>query len=519
MKNDKEFSIKETVNKNIERVQFPAFNQHSSLLGWCSMNYPRVLQNPQFMPKPKPKEYDDNLDFLYQKRKKEQQNNQLIKPFTNYQLTKEAVILEDIGAPPPGFKKTLKQLTTANPESKALIYNQTYKDYDPYLNIKPINSQFKQEQNENFTRTIRQVGDVVYNQTYENEDIRHLKKLPNSILSEQNLQEALNPKLKFLNLHNHTWLKMEQISKIGYFAINLEELVLSNTELEDDILMELAKSCRNLKVIDVSSCPKLTETGIRNFLDYTSKYLQGFKCASNLQSITDYSLEPLQNAPFLSIVNISFCNNLTSNFTKYLLQSGCRLKELQIATVENLQADLLSDLISRSKVDMEYLDLSFIPTKDISDSVISATSLCTNIHTLILSGSTNISDSSVGRLSSLHKLKQLKLGGIQYLADNTLVYIAQSCNKLEMLELNNCSKLGEQGLEGILKALPHLQVISINFTPEIQDPFLQEKRNEYPKVNIIRTINKMTDPKDDGLRMPLPLESVVMQRPKKKKKK
>jgi len=29
----------------------------------------------------------------------------------------------------------------------------------------------------------------------------------------------------------------------------------------------------------------------------------------------------------------------------------------------------------------------------------------------------------------------------------------------------------------------------------------------------------MTDPKDDGLRMPLPLESVVMQRPKKKKKK
>lgn len=46
--------------------------------------------------------------------------------------------------------------------------------------------------------------------------------------------------------------------------------------------MELAKSCRNLKVIDVSSCPKLTETGIRNFLDYTSKHLLGFKCASNL---------------------------------------------------------------------------------------------------------------------------------------------------------------------------------------------------------------------------------------------
>jgi len=29
----------------------------------------------------------------------------------------------------------------------------------------------------------------------------------------------------------------------------------------------------------------------------------------------------------------------------------------------------------------------------------------------------------------------------------------------------------------------------------------------------------MTDLKDDGLRMPLPLKSVVMERPKKKKKK
>ena len=60
------------------------------------------------------------------------------------------------------------------------------------------------------------------------------------------------------------------------------------------------------------------------------------------------------------------------------------------------------------------------------------------------------------------------------------------------------------------KAIPNLEIISINFTPEISDAYLQEKRSEYPKVNIIRTINKMTDPKDDGLRMPLPLESVVM---------
>ncbi|CAD8099386.1 unnamed protein product [Paramecium sonneborni] len=281
------------------------------------MNYPRVLQNPQFIPKPKPKEYDDNLDFLYQKRKKVLQsqdqirNNKIINQLNYLQIINQIknLQLQKICVPPPGFKKTLKQLTTAKPESKALIYNQTYKDYDPQI--------------------------------------------------------------------------------------------------------------------------------------------------------------------------------------YYLIQYHVLNKKWNIQ----------------------------IYKKDINDSVISATSFCSNIHTLILSGSTNVSDSSVGRLSSLHKLKQLKLG------DNTQIYIAQSCSKLEMLKLNNCTKLGEQGLEEILQVLFYiyiifiqvlsiLQVISINFTPEISDTFLQEKRNEYPKVNIIRTINKMTDPKDDGLRMPLPLEN-----PKKKKKK
>jgi F-box/leucine-rich repeat protein 2/20 len=65
----------------------------------------------------------------------------------------------------------------------------------------------------------------------------------------------------------------------------------------------------------------------------------------------------------------------------------------------------LAELIARSKNELEYLDLSFIPTKDVNDSVVSAVSLCGNVHTLILTGSTNVSDSSIGRLSNLHKLK------------------------------------------------------------------------------------------------------------------
>lgn len=63
----------------------------------------------------------------------------------------------------------------------------------------------------------------------------------------------------------------------------------------------------------------------------------------------------------------------------------------------------------------------------------------------------------------------------------------------------------------------------INFTPNITDEKIEAVKNELNKeakktVNIIRNIYKMTDPGDDGLRMPLPLASMKIKKPKKKKK-
>lgn len=70
---------------------------------------------------------------------------------------------------------------------------------------------------------------------------------------------------------------------------------------------------------------------------------------------------------------------------------------------------------------------------------------------------------------------------------------------------------------------PNLKQLLINFTPNITDEKIDAARQEFNKdmkrtVRIIRNINKMTDPADDGLRMPLPLASMKIKKPKKKKK-
>ena len=70
-----------------------------------------------------------------------------------------------------------------------------------------------------------------------------------------------------------------------------------------------------------------------------------------------------------------------------------------------------------------------------------------------------------------------------------------------------------------IKTLTHLKIIHINFTPNISDEKLKEVRETAKHLNIVRNISKMTDPNDDGLRMPIPPASMKIKKPKKKKAK
>jgi F-box/leucine-rich repeat protein 2/20 len=69
-----------------------------------------------------------------------------------------------------------------------------------------------------------------------------------------------------------------------------------------------------------------------------------------------------------------------------------------------------------------------------------------------------------------------------------------------------------------MKNYPGQKTLLINFTPNISDEKIKEIKEGNKNLKIIRTISKMTDPADDGLRMPIPPASLKIKKPKKKKK-
>lgn len=66
--------------------------------------------------------------------------------------------------------------------------------------------------------------------------------------------------------------------------------------------------------------------------------------------------------------------------------------------------------------------------------------------------------------------------------------------------------------------MSNIKTIMINFTPNISEEKLKDVRELAKGMQIVRNIVKMTDPADDGLRMPIPLASLKIKKPKKKKK-
>ena len=112
-------------------------------------------------------------------------------------------------------------------------------------------------------------------------------------------------------------------------------------------------------------------------------------------------------------------------------------------------------------------------------------------------------------------LTEFRLAGVNIESENSLIKFCQNAPSLEILDINNYKALGETGLNMICKALPKLKTIYMNFTENITPAFLDEARQNFAGIKFIRTIVKMSDPKDNNLYVPLPPKKL----PKKKKKK
>ena len=121
----------------------------------------------------------------------------------------------------------------------------------------------------------------------------------------------MGEKLEYLDLQYKADISNDLINKIGYLAPNIKELNLASTNIDNNVLIELGKSCKKLEAIDISLCHKVEEHAVLSFLKDNGQ-LKKFSANHMDKAITDACLGALKDSEELHVLSINFCTQVTS---------------------------------------------------------------------------------------------------------------------------------------------------------------------------------------------------------------
>jgi F-box/leucine-rich repeat protein 2/20 len=423
-------------------------------------------------------------------------------------------------------KPTSLTLATTPYEVRADIFQQANSQLDKYSTVKPMRCLLGPNKDHKFERKIRQIGEITYSPQEESEDMRHLKRLPNWILTEENLMEIMSPELLELNLQNNYWVTNDLMNKIGYFAPNVRALDLSYTNCNDDTLVELAKSAHHLRAVNISNCRQVSAAGLARFLELAS-VLESLDCCHNPYADDD-SLRALALLPGLNSLALSF-TNVGARTIDALADKLLHFKQLRLSSCPNVRAEGVLRILDKSFESLEVVDLSFNDREGFNNTLMPKIGSCPHLRLLILTGLPAISDEGINqlingerkegkftKLEGFKALEEVRVGGLPNLSDN-LSHLFKVAPNIRSLEVNGLERLTDNFLEHA-KGLPRLEIVLLNFTGGISDQKVEEVRASHPRTRWVRNLVKPTDPKDDGLRMPYPPAGLKKKKPKAKKK-
>ena len=145
------------------------------------------------------------------------------------------------------------------------------------------------------------------------ENIKSVQRLPQTILSEENLRVYLTSETEKLNLEHSYWLKDVFLDKIGRMAPNLRQLSLRRLKISNRAFTEIASHLKHLERLDISDCPNIQESGMRSLMTNNKNTLRQLQCSNTTNAITDNVMDLIAWSPNLNFLDISYAKQVTDD--------------------------------------------------------------------------------------------------------------------------------------------------------------------------------------------------------------
>lgn len=161
-------------------------------------------------------------------------------------------------------------------------------------------------------RKVKQLNDISFEgdsgeeegaEIYEN--VRTVQRLPQTILTEENLRVYLTKETEKLDLEHSYWLKDTFLDKVGRMAPNLRWLSLRRIKISNRAFNEIATHLKQLERIDISDCTLIQPPSFKLMLSNNKSTLQQIQASNTPSAVTDEVMDLLAWTPNLTFLDIS----------------------------------------------------------------------------------------------------------------------------------------------------------------------------------------------------------------------
>ncbi|CDW83748.1 UNKNOWN [Stylonychia lemnae] len=431
-------------------------------------------------------------------------------------------------------KLSVGTVTTTKYQERTQIFDQLNDKAREYSSILPQQNYFGQTpdpmKDPYNRRKVKQLNDISFEESEDEdefEDVKNLKRLPRTVITEESLKQYLGSETEKVNLEHHYWLKDNFIDKIGRMAPNLRELCIRRLKISNRAFSEIVMNLRKLENIDISDCPNIHYSGMHILLD-NNKCLKQIQTSNNPMAINDDVVAKIAGYENLTFLDICHATNVTDHGLLGFRDKILPISQLFISGLISATSVGINDIINCCKETLKILEAALMNQDSLQGAFCQSLAFAFHLEELDLTGDINIGDESIAQLAKgdiklesgqsqvigLQKLKILKFSGIARLSDHTLIKVCNNSHVLEHIELTKCEGLTEYSIDHIIKNTTTLKFIDLNNIPAITPQVLEQLKQIKPDLLIRRYLYQVVDPKDNQLRVPRRLAG-----DKKKKKK
>lgn len=250
-------------------------------------------------------------------------------------------------------------------------------------------------------------------------------------------------------------------------------------ELADDSLIKIGRWCRFLQTLNISNCPKISDTGIVGFFEKFSGNLQALDLNACGQCGDASIIAITSKCSTLLSLKINGLSKVTVNILKQFFMQAVKLEYFEMCSELRTTASHrrsmmphLSDAVFRAMQSNTFSELHIVGACQVTDAgIVPLTERSSWLKVLDLSYCSNIADNALFAIAqhSPH-LQTLIMTGCVFVSNEGMRVLSQGVCHLTLrhLEINGCNRVNDDGLTYIA-SMSNLEMLGFRSCDLITD--------------------------------------------------